>query len=1033
MRSFLRKIFKLALKLAIIGVVAAVGLYFYVFHYIPKQDPDGIFNRENIQELLRGETRVYYNDGETLLGSFFDVNHRLYVPYDSIPIDIINGLVAGEDANFFEHNGFDPMGFARAMFNNLKAGRITGGGSTLTQQTAKNLFGRTQRSYLAKWTELKQALRLEYNFSKQEILEFYLNQFYVFGTGRGVGIAAWYFFSKELRELSLRECAFIAGSVKGPATYDPFSKKSKKARDRALEKGKFRVKYILGRMLKEEYITQEQYDKASKDSLQFKRGDFRFSLSNPLERIEEKLSSPQFEKLLDSLKIESWQDAQLRIISTLDPDIHQANERNLRTALSDLEFTLNGHQEEKSKHSSKVRELPAGEFARAKILRHNTNSPDSLLILSIGNHSARVDKKEMTYFLERSLRPIKGNIRLKGKQLNEEIAKALKGPLKKDNIILVSLRSPLKKLTKKKTSLPLCRIESRPTVEGASLILKNGEVRSSTGGFMNSGYDRAAKALRQFGSSWKPPLYALALLHDWNAMDPLENTNNFFRHGTQAYFPRPDHKKRGSQVSMVWAATRSENIASIWLLVHLLDKLSLEKLEKVAAQNDYLQRKDESTKQYKERLRDSLGLTINQLARKKMRFEKAKQRFRTDLILDGETEKSRYLDWIWYGEGLAKNVIRNARKNKEKARFLTLSYSELTMKLFAYKATHQDIPCAPPSGETDSTESIPAWGMYPNSCVNPLALDTIAGNFTMEDLERFSEVLKNTPYEKEDASLEALSYWEDWRQSLALAEYARFLQEIGIRNPMQQILSMPLGSNDVTLSEMATVYQTLLTGHIFRAKGGEWNQPVWIRTIEDFKGDTLYQAEIESKEILPPRVTQQMALMLASVVQNGTGRAADRYLSLNNPDKSRKGSLKICAMGKTGTTNGFKNSAFLGGIPSWVEGKGMDPSQSVILAAYAGYDNNKPMKSKFRRISGASGALPIWKRSAQSVLNGDSVAHKVDFLDLEYLMNGRIPLYLPAQDGEVSVDNMTGLPYLQGSADSSQKSSGHTAIPLLKF
>ena len=88
--------------------------------------------------------------------------------------------------------------------------------------TAKNVLGREERSIKAKWKELINALRLETHFSKEDILEFYLNQFHVSGTGKGVAIAAQYFFDKELKDLSLAECAFIAGSVKGPFNYDPF-------------------------------------------------------------------------------------------------------------------------------------------------------------------------------------------------------------------------------------------------------------------------------------------------------------------------------------------------------------------------------------------------------------------------------------------------------------------------------------------------------------------------------------------------------------------------------------------------------------------------------------------------------------------------------------------------------------------------------------------------------------------------------------------------------------------------------------------
>lgn len=208
--KFLKTILKIAVALSIVGLLCLIPLYVIVFRILPTRDPDGVFNREYILSELSGESRVYYRDGERLLGSFFDVNHRIYVPYGEIPENIVNALVSAEDARYFEHGGFDITGFSRAMLHNIRAGRLVQGGSTLTQQTVKNIYGREERSVKAKWKELIDALRMERHFSKEEILEFYLNQFHVSGTGKGVAIAAQYFFNKELKELSLAECAFIA-------------------------------------------------------------------------------------------------------------------------------------------------------------------------------------------------------------------------------------------------------------------------------------------------------------------------------------------------------------------------------------------------------------------------------------------------------------------------------------------------------------------------------------------------------------------------------------------------------------------------------------------------------------------------------------------------------------------------------------------------------------------------------------------------------------------------------------------------------
>ena len=212
MRLF-SKLFKIVAAFALVGLICCIPAYIVVFKILPTQDPDNQFNRATILQVLSGETRVYYNDGEELLGAFFDANHRVYVPYGDIPANIVNALIAAEDAGYWTHSGFSIYGFTRAMISNLKSGHMRQGGSTLTQQAVKNIFGREERSIKEKGKELINALRMEKHFSKEDILEFYLNQFHVSGTGKGVAIAAQYFFNKELKDLTLAECAFIAGSV----------------------------------------------------------------------------------------------------------------------------------------------------------------------------------------------------------------------------------------------------------------------------------------------------------------------------------------------------------------------------------------------------------------------------------------------------------------------------------------------------------------------------------------------------------------------------------------------------------------------------------------------------------------------------------------------------------------------------------------------------------------------------------------------------------------------------------------------------
>ena len=338
----LKKLLKIVAAFALVGLICCIPAYIVVFKILPTQDPDNQFNRATILQVLSGETRVYYNDGEQLLGAFFDANHRVYVPYGDIPANIVNALIAAEDAGYWNHDGFSIYGFTRAMVSNLKNGHMRQGGSTLTQQTVKNIFGREERSIKEKGKELINALRMENHFSKEEILEFYLNQFHVSGTGKGVAIAAQYFFNKDLKDLTLAECAFIAGSVKGPFNYDPFIQRNAERREKALARGKERLEYVLGRMVEENYISQEDMDAALAKPLEFNHGNFRFSVSTMLDRIEEKLDGEFFQKKFEAEGIEDWRKAQLSITTTVDARSQDAAKTALQANISGLQMQLGG-------------------------------------------------------------------------------------------------------------------------------------------------------------------------------------------------------------------------------------------------------------------------------------------------------------------------------------------------------------------------------------------------------------------------------------------------------------------------------------------------------------------------------------------------------------------------------------------------------------------------------------------------------------------------------------------------------------------
>jgi penicillin-binding protein 1A len=164
--------------------------------------------------------RIMAADGSLLTerGQAYD-----YVPIDLMPRHIIHAVVATEDRRFFDHWGLDPMGLVRAAFANLRARRLTQGGSTLTQQLAKNLFLSSERTFSRKIEELLLAIWLEVRLSKADILELYLNRVYFGGGAYGIEAAAQRYFDKSAQRLTVAEAAVIAGLLKAPSKYSPAS------------------------------------------------------------------------------------------------------------------------------------------------------------------------------------------------------------------------------------------------------------------------------------------------------------------------------------------------------------------------------------------------------------------------------------------------------------------------------------------------------------------------------------------------------------------------------------------------------------------------------------------------------------------------------------------------------------------------------------------------------------------------------------------------------------------------------------------
>ncbi|WP_282756271.1 penicillin-binding protein 1A [Desulfuromonas thiophila] len=233
----------------LVGLTALLTAYVLVLETLPQMD-----RLEDYQPPVI--TRIYSNDG-TPIAEFYR-ERRIIVPVSQMPQALIEAFVSAEDANFFEHQGVDLVSIGRAALRNLQAGGIVQGGSTITQQVAKSLLLTPERKFSRKFKEAILAWRIEQRFSKTEILHLYLNQIYLGHGAYGVQAAAENYFAKDIKDLSLAECALLAGLPQAPSRYSPYHN---------LTGARERQRYVLQRMVNEGFITSEQADQARNEEL----------------------------------------------------------------------------------------------------------------------------------------------------------------------------------------------------------------------------------------------------------------------------------------------------------------------------------------------------------------------------------------------------------------------------------------------------------------------------------------------------------------------------------------------------------------------------------------------------------------------------------------------------------------------------------------------------------------------------------------------------------------------------------------------
>jgi len=491
-------------------------------------------------------SRVYNTDGE-LIAEYAD-EHRILTPFKEIPKRLINAFLAAEDQQFYEHPGINPARILSAALANLKAGHTVQGGSTITQQVAKNFLLSPKRSYTRKIREAILAYRIEQAFSKDDILYLYLNQIYLGRGAYGVASAAWRYFHKSLDELTLAECATLAGLPKAPSKYAPHIHPKKATQRRNT---------VLRLMQRTGVADAQAVARAMKEPMRV----------TPLTR--DKMINAYADQVYRELSARygatTLRRQGLTIIVPYDEQAELAAIRAVRHGVLAVEQrqyyrypTYHPLSERAALLASwrKQNPTPATDRLIPALVEKVHKNGD--LTVNDGLHSWRLSKPKWHW---KSLSGYKkeGATESKLAALRSHPRHWIVG----DEIRLQGME---------KSGV---RLAQEPSVESAlyAIDLERGTVLARVGGYnyKKAGFDRVRQAMRQPGSAFKPFLYTSALASGMTPASIIMDTPVVFDDKKNDDFWRPENYKNkfAGPVTLRNALEHSRNLASIKVLQNI--------------------------------------------------------------------------------------------------------------------------------------------------------------------------------------------------------------------------------------------------------------------------------------------------------------------------------------------------------------------------------------------------------------------------------------------------------------------------------
>lgn len=496
-----RKLIRVLLALTLLGgLLAAGGLaagYFYVESTLPKVETLADYKPPII-------TRVYSDDGQVI--AEFSRERRIVVPVERLPKQLINAFIAAEDSNFFNHQGVDLTSILRAAIKNLMAGGIVQGGSTITQQVAKSLLLTPEKKFSRKFKEAILAYRMEKTLSKDDILYLYLNQIYLGHGAYGVQAAAEGYYDKDTQQLTLAECAMLAGLPQAPSRYSPYAN---------FAKAKERQKYVLGRMVAEGMISPQQAEAAWAEEITI----------HP--RVNTRIADAGYfteqvrRYLEETYGTERLYQGGLEVHTTMNVAMQEAAQQAIQENLRNLdkrrvyrgpERVLKADEVEAYLASQQAiydkRPLRPGSFVEGVL----TGSSKNALLVRVGRMPGEVSLSQAGWA---------GNLKV--------VAAGETAGKVKSSIHLPLGSVLVLQLDKKRDDGTLqLSLEQTPEVQGALIGLdpRSGQVKAMVGGydFAKSQFNRAIQARRLPGSAIKPLIYAAAIDKGYTAATVILDT-----------------------------------------------------------------------------------------------------------------------------------------------------------------------------------------------------------------------------------------------------------------------------------------------------------------------------------------------------------------------------------------------------------------------------------------------------------------------------------------------------------------------------